>query len=589
MIKIFIQFTIFLSLVSALPLSFKNIFSKKDNLLNSSSNSQKYWYLPTKKIITNSYTKNDLIKRDNEILDLSLTYDSTFYFAEVAIGSNSQKVDVLLDTGSSDFWLLASNNSYCESGTTGSLKGRDLSFLNNDHNSSFTDIDTLKNNPFFQSKSSSDNSIDCSIYGTYDSSTSTTFTSNNTLFSISYADGTFAKGTFGQDTVTLGNTEIKSMNFAVCDNTDNNQGVLGIGLAGLEVTSTNTGSTSYEYQNLPLKLVSDGLINKAAYSVYLDNSNSHVLFGAIDSNKYQGDLVELPIVNALFLNGYGSKIQFTVTINEIDYIDESSSKSAQIGNGSIAALLDTGTTLTYAPSSIVDSFVNLFGLTYSNSLGYYVCDCSIGNDSYLRINFQGLELDIPFSNFLLTLSAGSTTSSQCAFGIVSSSDTYITLGQSFLQSVYMVANLEDLTIALAKSSTDSSTNNIVVIDNDIPNAISPASSITYGTGYSSFTILSTPSSNSSSSSKSTALSSTSHFSVTSHYLSSSISSLSYTSSFNSSSDKTSSSTTTSIESSSTSTSVTNTISSISSATHKNFGLKLVPNIKNLLIMLLALI
>ena len=114
----YVLLTLFVSVGWALPLAEKDTAEKV-----------KYWALPAKRVVRDTEVKR-FVKRDEngDYLDLALTYESTFYIAEVLMGSNSQKLDVLLDTGSSDFWVVASKNSYCEAGTAGSLqKGRKIS------------------------------------------------------------------------------------------------------------------------------------------------------------------------------------------------------------------------------------------------------------------------------------------------------------------------------------------------------------------------------------------------------------------------------------------------------------------------------
>ncbi|TID22563.1 hypothetical protein CANINC_003338 [Pichia inconspicua] len=525
---------------------------------------EKYWSLSAKKVVGKRTVKNSLVKRDNEenFVSLKLIDENTFYMAEIEVGSNQQKVGVLVDTGSSDFWIVGSNNTLCKSGTTGPLssnKGISLDFFLGQNSEENTMSSAQLHNKDTVSQ------IDCSQYGTFDESSSTSFKSNYTSFSISYDDNTFAKGTWGQDSISFGGLNIENANLAICDYTDNAQGVLGIGLAGLETTAMGIGR--YTYENLPLKLVGDNIINKAAYSVFLDDSsNSEILFGAIDSSKYDGNLVSLPIVNALYGSNVPSPIQLTVTVNELKYISSSNSQVADIGNGAIAALLDTGTTLSYFPDSIVNSLIQLFGLSYSNTLGYYIADCSIGKDALLRFNFQGLELDIPFANFLINLyNQDNSVSDKCAFGILSSSnERYMTLGQSFLSSVYMVADLESMKIALAKGTNKGGSPKIDLITGEIPHAKQPELSSTYGARYDSFSVNSKPtlvSSNlatTSTSSSSSSLSSTTSLS-SSTTVSSSSTTTSSSSSFSSDTESSLSSL------SSTSTSATSSTSSSNSA------------------------
>lgn len=65
------------------------------------------------------FDEASLLKKrdDDDYVELDLSNESTFYLTEVEIGTPVQKVGVLVDTGSSDFWVVASNNTYCQSGT----------------------------------------------------------------------------------------------------------------------------------------------------------------------------------------------------------------------------------------------------------------------------------------------------------------------------------------------------------------------------------------------------------------------------------------------------------------------------------------
>lgn len=443
----------------------------------------------------------DPYSSDNEYLFMGLSNENTFYLSEIEIGTPPQKVGVLVDTGSSDLWVVATNNTYCQSGTGGPLnKAIDRSSIVDWTKAQSPDSDSIlisnstdleKVSALNKAVSSSDQ-LDCSTYGTFTFQDSETFVSNNTAFSITYADGTFAKGTWSHDDVVINGANVTDLSFAVCDNADNAMGVFGIGLAGLETTFSGSASSSslfardqYKYENLPLKLKSLGIIDYVAYSVYLNNAeaeSANILFGAIDTTKYTGDLVALPIINSHKSQGYNEAIELEVTLNSLTLVDSNSNTQASLGSGAATALLDTGTTLTYLPQAILTSIHDLIGAQYSSSIGYYVVTCSDVTDYSLSFNFQGFNVDIPLSDFLIQLSTTSgRSSSYCMVGLQSSDASSFTLGDNFLRSVYMVADYENMEIALAIADHgNANTENIKVIQSSIPDAVTAPTSLVWG-------------------------------------------------------------------------------------------------------------
>lgn len=437
--------------------------------------------------------RDDSSDPSEEFISVQLLNENTFYLTEIMLGTPPQRLGVLVDTGSSDLWIPAWNNTYCDSDTTGPLnKGRsenDIYDWSRVLNSSES-IDNLRipsTSVQHKPASSSDGSINCSVYGTFDPLDSATFTTNATTFSITYADGTFARGTWGYDDVMIHGVNVSGLSFAVCDRADSAMGVLGIGLSGLETTYSGSSafSGSYRYENLPLRLRSQGLIRQAAYSIYLNHSSAetaNILFGAVDHNRYTGNMVALPIVNTLRSQGYNEAIRLEVTLNSLNYVDRASSRQANIGIGAAAALLDTGTTLTYVPQDVLSQLLNLLNADYSTSAGYYVMECSEANNVFLTFNFLGQNIDIKLSSFLIPLITSAGMSSQyCMVGLQSSESSSFLLGDSFLRNVYMVADLENLEIGLALANyDDDETENIEVISSGIPSAITPASSLSWG-------------------------------------------------------------------------------------------------------------
>lgn len=331
-----------------------------------------------------------IIDKDNEKRDdatLTIQNAQTFYLADIYLGSNKQHVEVLVDTGSSDLWVVA-KGATCEDGAA------------------------------------------CTSYGTYDKSSSSTFKSLGTTFQIEYVDGTTSTGTWSKETLTFGSESVTGLQFGDVSTTSSDIGVLGISVEAQE-------STNNEYPNLPVLLKNQGIIDKNAYSLYLnsaDAASGSVLFGAIDNAKYSGSLVSLP---------QSSSGSLSVKLNSITYNSKTTSVSTSV-------VLDSGTTLTYLPSSIVSALGKAVGGTYSSSGGYYQISCDQPSNKYFTYNFNGVSIQVPLSDLAISLTySDGTASGSCALGVLPSSDYYI-LGDNFLRSAYVYYDLDDATISIAQ-------------------------------------------------------------------------------------------------------------------------------------------
>ncbi|GME92712.1 unnamed protein product [Ambrosiozyma monospora] len=309
-------------------------------------------------------------------------------------------------------------------------------------------------------------SLDCSKYGTFDSSKSSTWHNNGTSFSITYYDQSTANGTWGYDDVSINGATISNVNIAVCDSANSEMGVLGISYETLESTTTGGGS----YMNLPMTMKSQGLISKLTYSIYMDGlsaDTASVLFGAIDHGKYTGDLALMPIVNAYASTGYTKPTAIDVTISGLSLGSTKSKSKIQFASGAAAGLLDTGTYSLFAPQYVVDAIISIGG--FSQSTYYITCDCSLGDDYYLSFDLQGFVVDIPFSK--LFMDTGSDSTGTCYLGITAGDDDTFILGDMFLANVYTVGP-EDNLVAMAQPNNGSSSENIEVISKSIPSASS---------------------------------------------------------------------------------------------------------------------
>ncbi|KAL3237717.1 pepsin-like aspartic protease RNJ42_00704 [Nakaseomyces bracarensis] len=431
-----------------------------------------------------------LLKRADGFEEVQITNQNSFYSVTLEVGTPAQKIVVLVDTGSSDLWVTGSDNPYCASSSS-FLRKRDddgtttiaPSSMNSEvHNEGLWDWLTgggratrtsTRSTPTATGSAGARATIDCSKYGTFDTSKSSTWSSNHTGFLIQYGDTTFASGTWGQDQLHLSDLNVTGLSFAVANQTNSTVGVLGIGLPALEVTYSGKNSASgtkpYQYANLPMVLVNSGAIHKNAYSLFLNNASAEygsVLFGAVDHSKYSGPLVTVPMVNTYAASGFKNPIQFEITLSGLGITMDGSNTT--ITTTKIPALLDSGTTLTYFPEAIVDSIMNTVGATYSRSVGYYTFDCPANvNDFNIVFDFNGFQISASISDFVI-----GTNGQNCILGILPQSTGGAILGDSFLNSAYVVYDLENYQISLGQADYSGGSENIEVISDSVPSAVS---------------------------------------------------------------------------------------------------------------------
>ncbi|CAI5760086.1 unnamed protein product [Candida verbasci] len=326
----------------------------------------------------------------------TLINEQSYYAVDITVGQSP--VTVLLDTGSSDLWVVDSD-AYCES------------------------------------------NANCYSSGTY------TLTSNakdtGYGFSIGYGDGSGAEGEFYTDNVKVGSVTVKNQQFADASNAASDFGVLGIAKKAQE-------AAQQEYDNLPVNLVNQGYISKNAYSLYLnsvDAKDGAIIFGGIDHDKYSGNLVSLPITTDKYL---------AVHLNSI--LNDGSTTDT---NADVDVVLDSGTTFVYLPTNVIQSIASAFNAQYSSASQIYVVDCNwTQSDKTLTYNFDGISITVPYANLVVELHYNDGTfSGQCGIGIVDAGNKGpFILGDNFLRSAYVVYDLTDNQISLAQVKYSDSSN-----------------------------------------------------------------------------------------------------------------------------------
>jgi yapsin 1 len=401
----------------------------------------------------------NLVRRDDSVED-DLKNEYTHYTIEIAVGTPGQKQNVVLDTGSSDLWVMDKNNPYCAktSREKASAKmGQDYILCDEDD-------------------------------GMFEAKKSKTFKKGDDNFFITYADTSFAKGYWGTDVVKVHDTSVKDVTFAVGEesNSSASVGVFGIGFPGLEsVVMQGNGDSeeptepdfSNQYDNFPMMLKKQGITKSVAYSLWLNDPDAkagNILFGGVDHAKYEGDLQKVPVVNAL--SQLDDPIQLTVMLSSLS-IKPKDGDPIQVMEANYPALLDSGNTACMLPSSVIMAIADSMQAEYDYSAESYIQECGIVEDQgSFEFDLSGIKIQVPFSDMILPLrdtegeQIKMRTGNDACFLVMFPATDSIVLGDTFLRSAYVVYDLEQKEVAMAQVKYNETKSDVEAIESGIPKA-----------------------------------------------------------------------------------------------------------------------
>ncbi|CEP63195.1 pepsin-like aspartic protease LALA0_S07e04610g [Lachancea lanzarotensis] len=437
-----------------------------------------------------------LTKRSDGTALVYLKNEQTFYSVNIGVGTPEQNQTLLIDTGSSDLWLMGSNNPYCAKSSSKKnvdVEEKDLrSWISSITAQLSTVTQVTGTQPGPTSVSAGDATLSCSQYGTFATDSSSSFKSNNSEFYISYGDGTYALGTWGSDKVTLQDVQIPSVNFAVANESTSEFGVMGIGMEDLE--STNTLSKDRRtYINFPSALVLQGDIQSRAFSLYLnklEETQGTILFGGVDHSKYTGSLYTVPIINTYKNLGYANPIRFEITLQGLG-IDANNTQKTYTTT-KIPVVLDSGSTISYLPASLVSAVASSLKAQYDSSSELYLFDCSeVSDDDSFVFDFGGFQIRSSLANYVIQTS----DSSQCALGMIPQTSGSYILGDNFLTAAYVVYDIDNMQISMAQANYNGGSEDVEVISSSVPGATNApmysstfSSAVSISTGGNIFTL-----------------------------------------------------------------------------------------------------
>lgn len=330
----------------------------------------------------------------------------SYYYAQLSIGNPKQNFNIILDTGSSDFWIV---DSVC--GT---------------QNNCAADLNR------------------------YNPGASSTHTGSNTPFTVTYGSGA-VRGTLAADDVSLAGYTVHNLTFAQADAIAQGtidapaSGIMGMGFQ----TLASSGATPFWEV-----LAKQGVLESNVFTFQLARNVDNVdisdpnintvlnpggvfTLGELDSNQYTGDITYIDIPNNLErVQGLG---YWSIPLDSISV----NGQRANIGNSPLAAI-DTGTTLVGGPQAAVRAVYSLIpgAQTAPGMSGYYLFPCDSDLDIELSFggkNFRMAVQDMNLGPYPYTVSS---TCLGAFFDIDLGSDVYGVpewiVGDSFLKNVFSI-------------------------------------------------------------------------------------------------------------------------------------------------------
>ncbi|KAI9671061.1 MAG: hypothetical protein M1831_005146 [Alyxoria varia] len=363
------------------------------------------------------------IKRDTVAAKLGNA--NYLYYANITVGTPGQLLQLQIDSGSSDVWMTATGDEYCQE------------------------------------------SYNACVGGTFDAEQSSTYKRiKGQPFEISYVDGSGSSGNYFTDNMSTGGVSLDTLQMGLATKTSIGTGILGVGFAANEAICNHDPDCD-PYPTLTQQLVKQKKINSQAYSLWLndlDANSGSILFGGVDSSKYTGSLVTLPVEKDTRSDDYTS---FTVAWTGFSVGTPKGEENQFVPqNFAQPAILDSGTSTLLFPDDLAQKLYDQFGATFSQEADGAIAPCYLRHAN-ATLDFQfggddGPTIKAPIDQFLLdvTDSYGEDLTFDngdvaCQLGFEGAQGRPLLLGDTFLRSAYVVYDLDNKQISIAQADFSS--------------------------------------------------------------------------------------------------------------------------------------
>ncbi|KGL79397.1 Cathepsin D, partial [Tinamus guttatus] len=317
------------------------------------------------------------------------------YYGEIGIGTPPQKVTVVFDTGSPHLWGPAPHL-----------------------------LD-----------------IACLLHHKYDASKSSTYVKNGTEFAIHYGTGSLS-GYLSQDTVTLGDLEIKNQIFGEAVK---QPGITFIaakfdGILGMAFPKISVDKVTPFFDNI----MQQKLIEKNIFSFYLNRDptaqpGGELLLGGTDPKYYSGDFSWVNVTR---------KAYWQVHMDAVDVAN-----GLTLCKGGCEAIVDTGTSLITGPTKEVKELQKAIGAKPLIK-GEYVIPCEkVSSLPVITLTLGGKPYQLTGEQYVFKVSAQGETICLSGFSgldVPPPGGPLWILGDVFIGPYYTVFDRDNDSVGFAK-------------------------------------------------------------------------------------------------------------------------------------------
>ncbi|KAH8886725.1 acid protease [Thozetella sp. PMI_491] len=340
-----------------------------------------------------------LRKRDANVQLFNIS--SVSYLVQLSIGTPGQNVKVAIDTGSDELWV----DPKC---TGGGLEKEQIK--------------------------------ECQADGLYLPEKSSTANVTNQGTDIPYGKGEVIIN-YVLDNIGLpgSSATLQNVQFGVAKNsTELSEGIMGLGFGQ---------GTNLNYNNFIDQLALQKVTNSRAFSVALGsvdaNNGGVIIFGGVDTKKFSGNLVSNKILPPQARDVFRYWVQMTAVSLETN------STSKTYSGGNLPVVLDSGSSLSYLPASMVRSMAADFGGQKDPESGLYLVSCDLTSTSgSIDFAFGAVTIKVPFNEFIWEAAPNT-----CVLGVSPvdpTSGLTALLGDTFMRSAFVVFDQAQNTISMAQ-------------------------------------------------------------------------------------------------------------------------------------------